>query len=129
MNHDFLNRRKHERFSTAQALFIEVEGRSGGRESDNMVLRCEAVDISVGGLRIEVPEAIPAGARLNIAVPFGDWKDNLELAGKAMWCRPAEGCPGYWVGLQLEDACREDMERWCQVVYLMSRDRQASRSA
>lgn len=121
MTQDFINRRKHPRVSTVQALFIEVVGRDSRRESENTVIRCETVDISVGGLRIHVPEEIASGSRLNIAVPFGDWKDNLELVGQAMWCKPAEGQTGYWVGLELGDSSREDMERWCQVVYMLAR--------
>ena len=49
-----------------------------------------------------------------------DWKENLELVGEAMWCRPAEGKPGYWVGLELKDSSREDMEKWCKVVHTLS---------
>jgi len=117
--YDYCDRRKDTRVSAVQAVFIEVVGR-GSRESDNPVIRCETVDISIGGLRLLVPEAIAPGSSLNIAVPFGDWQDNLELQGRAVWCRPAEGGAAHWVGLQLEDSPREDMERWCHVVHRLS---------
>ena len=120
MSQGFVNRRRHERVSAVQALFIEVVGRRSRHESENAVIRCETVDVSVGGLQIFVPVAIEAGTRLNIAVPSSDWKDNLELMGKAVWSRPAESREGFWVGLHLEDSSRDNMERWCQVVYRLS---------
>ena len=46
--------------------------------------------------------------------------DDLELVGEAMWCRPAEDKPGYWVGLELKDSSRDDMEKWCKVVHTLS---------
>ncbi len=49
-----------------------------------------------------------------------DWKENLELVGQAMWCRPREDAPGYWVGLELKDTTRENMERWFKVVHQLS---------
>lgn len=120
MSFDYTDRRQHDRIDVVQAIFIEVVGRGSRRESDNPILRCETVDISVGGLKIFVPEEITAGSHLNLAVPMDDWKQNLELQGEAMWCRPAEGREGYWVGLQLWDASREEMERWCRTVHSLA---------
>jgi hypothetical protein len=74
------------------------------------------VDISLGGLCIFVPMAVTAGCTVNIAVPEREWKENLELVGKAMWSRPAANAPGFWVGLELEDTSRDNMARWFKVV-------------
>lgn len=70
----------------------------------------------MGGLRIAVPTAIAQGSILNIAVPLEDWKENLELVGEAKWVREAGDRAGYWVGLELQDSSREDMEKWFRVV-------------
>ena len=120
MTYDYTDRRQHERIEVAQAIFIEVVGRGSRKESDNPILRCETVDISVGGLKVFVPDEIAAGAKLNLAVPLDDWKDNLELEGQAKWSRPADGKAGYWVGLELMDSSREDMERWFKVVHSLA---------
>lgn len=119
MAEDYLDRRKHERIEVVQAIFVEVVGRGSRSEADNPILRCETVDISVGGLRLRVPQAIPAGSQLNLAVPLDDWKNNLELVAVAMWCRPCDNADGHWVGLELGDASRDDMERWFKVVHRM----------
>ncbi len=120
MSYDYTERRKHERIDVVQAIFIEVVSRNSASEAENPVVRCETVDISVGGLRALVPEPIEVGSRLNLAVPMDDWKENLELVGEAMWCRPAKNKAGYWLGLELKDTSRENMERWCKVVHLLS---------
>jgi hypothetical protein len=121
MAEDYADRRKHQRIDVVQAIFIEVVARGNRRESQNTVIKCETVDISVAGLKVHVPEAIPQGSRLNIAVPLNDWKENLELEGEAMWVKPVEEGEGYWVGLGLKDSSREDMEKWFRVVHSLSK--------
>ena len=91
-------------------------------EADNQILRCETLDVSVSGLRIWIPEPISEGSTLNIAAPMEDWKENLELVGKAKWVKKADKAdkPGFWVGLELMDSSRENMEKWLKVVYRLS---------
>jgi len=120
VNHDNNDRRKHPRVSVERAIFVEVVKRGSLTEADNRIIRCEILDVSVGGLRIWVPEPIAEGAMLNIAAPMEDWKENLELVGQAKWVRGAENNRGYWVGLELKDSSREDMEKWFQVVKRLS---------
>jgi hypothetical protein len=110
-------RRQHERFDIAKVIYVEVVSAASRSEADNPIIRCETVDISIGGLRIWVPESIPEGSRLNLAVPMDDWKNNLELSARSVWARPCESPGGFWVGLELEDSGREDMERWFKVVH------------
>ena len=43
-------------------------------------------------------------------------EENLELVGEAKWVREAGDRAGYWVGLELQDSSREDMEKWFRVV-------------
>lgn len=122
MGYDFVERRQHPRVDVVKAIFIEVVRR--GAKADDAIMRCEAVDVSVGGLRLHVPAAIEAGSTLNLAVPMDDWKENLELVGEARWCRPADEGDGYWMGLELKDTTRDNMERWFKVVHQLSpRDR------
>jgi len=116
MESDTSDRRRHPRFTVGPAIYIEVVERGGRSGVDNTVIRCETLDVSVGGLRIAVPIAIPQGAMLNIAVTTEDWKDNLELVGKAMWVKEAGKEQGFWVGLELQDSSHEDMARWFKVV-------------
>lgn len=117
---EYPERRGHERLCVVQAIFVEVSPGGGRRGGDSKVIRCETVDVSVAGLRLLVPEPIAAGSTLDIAVPMSDWQDNLELVGEAKWCHAARGKPGFWVGIELKDTTRENMEKWCIVVHQLS---------
>ena len=120
MTLDYTDRRKHHRIEVVKAIFIEVVSRSGIGESDNTIIRCETVDVSVSGLRIYVTQAIAKGSTLNIAVPMEDWKENLELVGEAVWVKPLETGEGFWVGLELRDSNLENMRKWFKVVHSLS---------
>jgi hypothetical protein len=117
---DYTDRRKYQRISVVRAIFIEVVSRNSRSESENMVLRCETVDVSVNGLKIFVTQLVAKGSKLNIAVPMEDWKENLELVGEAVWVKPAEAGVGFWVGLELRDSNLEDMRKWFKVVHSLS---------
>ncbi len=122
MSFQYTERRKHQRIHVERAIFVEVENPGSRTEADNTIMRCETLDISLGGLRIWVPENIEQGATLNIAAPMADWKENLELIGKAMWVREADepDRKGYWVGLELQDSSRDNMEKWLKVVHRLT---------
>jgi PilZ domain len=117
---DYTDRRRHQRIEVVKAIFIEVVGRGSRGESDNAIIRCETVDVSVSGLRIYVTQAIAQGSRLNIAVPMDDWKENLELVGEAVWVKPLENGEGFWIGLELRDSNLENMRKWFKVVHTLS---------
>jgi len=117
---DYTDRRKHQRIEVVKAIYIEVVSRRGRGESDNAIIRCETVDVSVSGLRIYVTQAIAKGSTLNIAVPMEDWKENLELVGEAVWVKPLETGEGFWVGLELRDSNLENMRKWFKVVHSLS---------
>ncbi len=113
---DYVEKRRHERVAARLSIYVEVVARQG-TEGSNPIFRTESVDVSRGGLRLWSPQEIPAGRRLHLAIPLDDWTDNLELEGRAVWACEAGDRPGYWIGLQLEDAGREAMEKWFTVVH------------
>jgi len=121
MNHDQNDRRRHPRFEVEKSIYLEVVGRNSRSEADNKIFLCNTLDISVGGLRISLQEPVAEGSTVNIAVPENEWKENLELVGKVMWSKVADGKPGYWLGLELEDTSRENMERWFKVVHFLKK--------
>ena len=113
-------RRAYKRIDYVQPIYIEIASRKRRPESLNTILKCETVNVSVGGLKVFVPEPIPEGSRLNLAVPLENGKNNLELTGKAVWMQPSDNDDGCWVGLQLDDSDQESMEKWFRVVYSLS---------
>lgn len=120
MGYDYAERRKHQRVDVERAIYIEVVTRDTRSEAHSNIIRCETLDVSIGGLRVWVPTPIKQGSKLNIAAPLEDWKESLELVGEAMWVKEADDREGYWVGLALKDSSREDMERWFKVVHRLA---------
>ena len=110
------NRRKHPRFSVKKVIYLEVVSRDSRSEADNTIFLCNTLDISMGGLRVWVQDPVAEGSKVNIAVPEDEWKENLELAGQVMWSKKAGDKPGFWLGLELDDTTRENMEQWFKVV-------------
>ena len=116
MAQNLQDRRRHQRYEVVQAIFIEVVQPGTRRETENSIIRCETVDISMQGLKISSNEHIEPGLQLNIAVPQTGWVENLELVGESRWVTDAEGQDGYWVGLELRDTSRDNMEKWFKIV-------------
>ncbi|MDZ7783680.1 MAG: PilZ domain-containing protein [Halioglobus sp.] len=113
---ELTDRRRHARVDLVRAIFIQVVAKDGRQRADDPVIKCETVDVSVQGLRLLVPEPIEPGSRLDIAVPEEGWIENLELVGKARWIQQAATGEGYWLGLELQDTDRENMEKWFRIV-------------
>lgn len=111
-----IERRRYERVDVAKAIYLEVVPRGVGRREQHPVMKCETLDVSIKGLRLLVPEAVTIGSVLNIAVPAEDWIENLELKGEVRWLQEAEKGPGFWLGLELQDTNRENMEKWFKTV-------------
>ena len=114
-----IERRRHNRYAFVEAIFIEVVTPGSRRETENPIIRCETVDISMQGLRITSPERIEPGTDLNIAVPQDGWVENLELLGVARWLGEADDGVNFWVGLELLDTSRDNMEKWFRIVSKM----------
>jgi len=113
---ELTDRRRHTRIDLVRAIFIQVVANDGRQRADDAVIKCETVDVSVQGLRLLVPEPIEPGSQLDIAVPEEGWIENLELVGKARWIQKAATGEGYWLGLELQDTDRENMEKWFRIV-------------
>lgn len=111
-----IERRQHARVEVVKAIFVEILPKGIGQRGQNPVIKCETVDVSIKGLRILIPEAIPTGSRLLLAVPDEGWVENLELSGEARWLQEADNDQGYWLGLELQDTNRENMEKWYKIV-------------
>jgi len=126
LSNNVVERRKHERIGVTQAIYLEILQRGHRRSTNNTVIRCETVDVSVQGLCIYVTEEIPPGTRMNIAVPEEGWIENLELTGEARWIRKARDGKGFWLGLELQDTSQQNMEKWFKTVSLLRGQKNAS---
>jgi hypothetical protein len=113
---DIEDRRRYARIGVVKAIFIEIMPPKNQRHAPSTIVRCETVDVSVKGLCVLVSEPVEPGRELHIAVPEEGWVENLELTGVSRWLRDAEDSEGYWLGLELHDTDKDNMEKWFQIV-------------
>ena len=113
---DFSDRRLYPRIDVVRAIFLQITPPGSGYGDEGPILKCETVDVSVRGLRLLVPEEVPIGSRLEIAIPEEGWIENLELSGMARWIQRAEDQNGYWLGLELHETDKETTEKWYEMV-------------
>ena len=125
MTDRFEDRRQHPRLTFQRAIYIEVAKRGQIRDSHTDVMRCETVDVSVSGLKVFVPQEVPADSHLYIAAHTDDWQESLELQGVARWCAPAVEKNGYWLGLELMDADSSAMQKWFMVLQRLREEEDA----
>jgi hypothetical protein len=109
-------RRRHPRYFVERAIYVEVIEPGSAPDAEHRMLRCETVDVSVSGLRLWAPEAVPVGSVLNIFAELEEWQADLTLAGEVIWVADAEDGYGHWIGFALQDASAQDMRRWKAVV-------------
>jgi hypothetical protein len=88
-------------FDRRRSIRLATEGRLTGRFRERG-LAAPILDVSVGGLLVEVPDAEPIGAtrHVTIEVPGAGWSE--EFAVRVVSCRPGRPggpTPGYLVGL------------------------------
>ena len=75
------------------------------------------LNVSRGGLQVELEEDITVGALLQVCVELPNADDPLYLVGEVRWCRPGSGDEGPWMaGFQLMNAVNSDIHHWRELV-------------
>ena len=78
--------RSHHRF----AVHFKAEVRALSGESQDVVIPCEVLDLSLGGLRLEGSVTFNRGERVRVDVPLRDGIDEpLRTFGEVRWTREA----------------------------------------
>ena len=114
--------RKYVRLSLESTVFLELmaAGVEGGEAAE--VARCKTLDISRGGLRVQVNKSLTIGAILQIGVELSPGERPLYLAGEVKWCLPARDAEQAWTaGFELLNASDSDIEQWYALVEDMER--------
>ncbi len=115
--------RKHTRLPILSVTFIELESPRMGENDSGTVVRCNSLNVSRGGLKVELEEEITVGALLQLGVELPNAEEPLYLVGEVRWCRPAEDAEdaedaeGAWMaGFQLMNAINSDIKHWEELV-------------
>ena len=114
--------RRHVRLSLESTVFIELMAAGVAGEEAAEVARCKTLDISRGGLRVQLDRPVTIGAILQIGVELSPGERTLYLAGEVKWCLPAKGNEETWTaGFELLNASDSDIEQWYRLVEDMER--------
>ena len=109
--------RKYLRLSLESIVFLELMAAGIAGEESAELARCNTLDISRSGLRVQVSRALTIGAILQIGVELSPGERPLYLAGEVKWCLPARDEEEAWTaGFELLNASDSDIEQWYALV-------------
>ena len=113
------NDREYIRLNMNTKVFVEImaaEPRDGG-DSDSVLVECDVVDISFGGLKVNLDAELIKGSILSICVVMPSFDDPFYMAGEVKWCCLNEEEGGQWsAGFQLLTSSDSDIEQWREVL-------------
>ena len=103
------DRRSVLRIGRKERLFVQLSATASG-EQNRRTLKCASADLSRGGLRLTVAEALPVGALLELWIKLAGARRNYYLVGDVRWCVPAD--PDYEIGVEVKEAPATDFKTW-----------------
>lgn len=113
-------RRKHLRLPIESSTFIELLSSRIEQGDSPKQVSCKTVNVSRGGLQVNVAEELAVGSILKIGVDLPGAASTLYLACEVRWCLPSknQGNP-FLAGLQILNAEDSDLERWMTLIASM----------
>lgn len=107
------DQRRHLRLPVNSSVFIELVSPGVGSANSGKIAICSTLDVSRGGLRVDLDQELVLGAILQIGVELPKVQDTLYLAGEVRWCL-ANQAPGtgWSAGFALLDSSGSDIDRW-----------------
>lgn len=97
--------RRHQRIKHHDQVFVKiVESTDETVVEAEQTFLCSYQDISVKGLRVEVPTEIPVGSEAEIWLRSSDSEGTLRLNGTIVWCRNLGEPPRPHVGIELSES-------------------------
>ena len=85
-------RRKHERIRV-QPMYTSVIAKAGGT-SDDLEMLGHVYDVSEGGVRIELDEALEPGQTVTVQLEFPGTAAAIEASAKVVWVHDDLDDPG-----------------------------------
>jgi len=102
------DRRNHLRTRRQARLFVQLG--TDAATGERRTLQCDSADLSRGGLRVALREALPPGATLEVWIRLVSARRNFYLCGEVRWCM--QKSPGFEIGLHVRDAPATDYRTW-----------------
>jgi hypothetical protein len=105
--------RRQFRLPMHTTVFIEVESAAPGELGPGRIARCQTLDVSPLGLKVQLTEAVTVGAILQIGVEVPSNAEPFYLVGQARWCEQDKHRLSSWrAGFEILNAAGSDVEQW-----------------
>ena len=63
-----------------------------------------ALDLSEGGVRLQIHERIPIGTKVRMIIQMEKYKDHIEASGEVRWCyQSAKHSKDFYAGVEFEE--------------------------
>lgn len=112
--------RKYFRLPVETRVFVEIESPAPGSLGPGRVARCETLEVSRGGLRARISEAVSVGAILQIGVELPGKSEPFYLVGQVRWRMQDKNEAGLWlIGFEILNALGSDIQQWESTLELM----------
>ena len=103
--------RNHIRIKMHTRVFVEVLAATDS--SEGLLVQCQVLDVSYGGLRISLGCELIQGAILSVCAELPGVDDPFYMAAEVKWCRVDEEAEGRWIaGFKLLKSSDTDIESW-----------------
>lgn len=104
------NRRAHLRLGATLAVFVEVRSADPVDGTPAEIVACSGVDLSAGGLQVELDRELPVGSILRLGADSHGDAPVMYVVGEVRWSRPTPH--GYAAGFAFFDSDGTDIIAW-----------------
>lgn len=104
------NRRADMRLGAALAVFVEVRAADPVDGTPAEIVACSGVDLSAGGLQVELDRPLPVGSILRLGADAHGDAPVMYVVGEVRWSRPTG--KGYAAGFSFFDSDGTDIIAW-----------------
>jgi hypothetical protein len=104
------NRRADMRLGTALAVFVEVRAADPVEGTPAEIVACSGVDLSAGGLQVELDRPLPVGSILRLGADSRGHAPVMYVVGEVRWSRQTP--QGHAAGFSFFDSDGTDIIAW-----------------
>lgn len=105
-------RRRHRRLKQREQLFIQIIEADSAPALRGKTLYCSSLDVSAGGIQIELDQEAPPGCILDLWVEVKGRRGRFYLSGEVRWCRADSDRGKHQIGIELQEGETTLDETW-----------------
>jgi hypothetical protein len=114
------DQRRFFRLPIETRVFVEIESPPPGSLGPGKVAACETLEVSQGGLRVRLTEAVSVGAILQVGVELAAQDEPFYLVAQVRWrMRDKQHAERWIAGFEILNAQGSDVEQWARVLHVM----------